>query len=84
MTCGDKSCGCNCSTCSGGKANYIFERIVKGLLQITKVTTLIGLTLVLFDVHAGLKAQFEGMQAQQAMMMNAGAQAGPAMAAPSK
>lgn len=80
MACDIHGSGCGCGCCNGVKNSpgCIFDRVVKALLQITKVTTLVGLTLVLFDVHAGLKAQFEGMQAQQAMMMNASQMAAPA------
>lgn len=70
MGCDNNSCGCGCKE---GKHSVCCNamRVLKVVLQITKITALIGLTLVLFDIHTGLKAQFEGMQAQQAMMMNA-------------
>jgi hypothetical protein len=73
MACDNNSCG----WCKDGKKCVccVIQRVLKLVMQIVKITTLVGLTLVLFDIHAGLKAQFEGMQAQQAMMMNAAASA---------
>lgn len=77
--------GSKCGWCKDGKTCICcgINRILKVLLQISKITALVGLTLVAFDIHAGLKAQFEGMQAQQAMMMNAAA-AGNNASAPTK
>ena len=49
------------------------QRVLKGILQAAKIAALVSLTLVLLDVHTGLKSQVEGMQAQQAMMMSAAA-----------
>lgn len=75
MGCNNSGCGCSCASCKEGKpcVGCKIQNVLKIILKIFKITTLIGLTLVLFDVHTGLKAQFEGMQAQQAMMMNAAA-----------
>ncbi len=82
MTCevhGNKECNC----CKEGKSNAFctINRILKALTNVFKITTLVGLTFVLFDIHAGLKAEFQNAQAQ-AMMMSAGPAAMPA--APSK
>jgi hypothetical protein len=75
-------CNCNdsCKMCKDGKMciGCGIERVLKFLIKIAKITALSGLTLVLFDIHTGLKAQFEGMQAQQAMMMNAATANAPA------
>jgi hypothetical protein len=84
MGCENNSCG----WCKDGKKCVCcgLQRILKVILQVFKITALLGLTLVLFDIHSGLKAQFEGMQMQQAMMMNAAANGGgaPAVNSPSK
>lgn len=71
------NCGTGCRSCKDGKtcACCMSQRVLKGILQVAKIAALVSLTLVLLDVHTGLKSQVEGMQAQQAMMMNAAAAA---------
>jgi hypothetical protein len=75
-------CDNNSSSCGTGAGNAccMVQRVLKGVLEVAKIAALVSLTLVLLDVHTGLKSQVEGMQAQQAMMMNAAAAAnnGPA------